>query len=311
MPLPDQATFRFRWGVWRSVRLENMNDLRDGPTTAFRLSSFARALFGHALCFALDDLAIGALQWRHNHVLVPQVIDEAGRHAWARGLRTLDIGDVRSDPDPAYYASDYDAGALGRPITSAFPNLTSLTIRAGFKESNDASSLAGLELPRLKTLAIIAGWFGDGRLDQLATMVVPALERLELWIDGGPRDLAGPRRLREVLDSGRFAKVRHLALVNSPHANELATTIPVWSLAERLKTLDLSKGTLTDGGARALLGANQLPALQRLVIDECYVSPDTIRALEARFDSVSARDQRTGPPVVAFRVVWARPRRRR
>jgi len=318
LPLPDQATFRFRWGLWRSLRVENMRDERGGPPTASPLSSsFMRALFSHVLCAALDELAIGALQWGHNYRLVPEVIDEAARHAWAQGLRTLAIGEIRVDPDPGYYESDYDAGKLGRPITKAFPNLTSLEIHAGFTPSDEASSLAGLELPRLTQLAIVAGWFGDGRYDQLTTMVVPALERLELWIGGSPAQrTADPTRVRGLFEAGRFAKLRHLALRNSRHADAFAAAIPSWPIAERLVTLDLSKGTLSDDGARSLLvNPRKLPALKHLVVDECYVSHDLVRALQARFETVSATGQRTAvaPHLreIAFLPTYATRRRGR
>jgi uncharacterized protein (TIGR02996 family) len=299
LPLPDRVRFGWRWGMWKSLRIENVRDFRGGQRSKFSAHTIAREVFGHVMCAALDELQIGALEWGQNHVHVPAILDEAAQHEWARGLLRLVIGDVRANEDPATYMADYDAGPIGGRIAAAVPNLMSLRVHSGFTADVERT-LAGLHLPQLRELALVTGRFAPERVATLFAAKLPRLERLELWLDepSWRARAVSIAELRPLFNGARFGDVRHLALRNSPNATALADAIVDAPIASRLVTLDLSKGTLDDAGADALVaGARRLPHLERLVLDENYLSPDAIRSLAARFGKrLSAANQK---PVVA------------
>ena len=302
LPVPEGVTYVFRWGLFESLRIQNFT-MR--PT----MLELLPPLFGHVMCAALDELRIGGPPSKRTLTLAEQVIDEAGKHAWAAGLRRLHVGrDDPSDPKTAFRYPDFDAGLIGARISQTFPRLERLRVQAGVKSGGAASSLEDLDLPHLRELVVLAGWFGEQRYHQLVTMNVPALERLELWLPASPAARpADPTQLHGLFANRRFETVRDLALRNSHHADAFAAAIPEWPIAATLETLDLSWGTLSDDGARALLvNPRKLRALQHLVVDRSYVSQEMVRALAARYPRVSANDQRS-PTTASQRVIYRPP----
>ena len=63
-------------------------------------------------------------------------------------------------------------------------------------------------------------------------------------------------------------------------------------LARQLTALDLSLGTMSDEGARALVdGAAALPALKRLDVEENYLTDEGVRALQGCGWELTAGEQ--------------------
>jgi uncharacterized protein (TIGR02996 family) len=317
LPLPDCVRFGWRFGMWRTLRIENVRELRGGQVSRFAAAAIARDVFSHAMCAALDELHVGALQWRENHVRVPEIITEAQRHAWARGLRRLVIGDIIAEPEAQPYLAGYDPGQIGALVAATFPDLRALRVHAGFT-ADVARILDGLHMPELRELALVVGRFAAQRVDQLYAAKLPRLERLELWLGEPNRNARAVStiELRPLFAGAYLREVRHLALRNSPNATAFAQAIVAAPIASRLVTLDLSKGTLDDVGADALVaGAPKLPHLERLVLDESYLTPAAIRLLGTRFGArVSALDQKPEVAAGARTVSFVQPgllRRRR
>lgn len=297
LPLPDQAKLRWKLGMWRSVRIENQHDRRDGGMKAepFRAAELARMLFEHPLCVAVEELTIGALNYQLNATLTPVVLVQAGAHAWAKELPSLVIGDCSADPDQAYYLSSYNGGALGIQIRDSFPGLKKLRVWKNRHAGGLTTELEGLKLPALEDLAI-GGRVDVERLAELDAITVPNLERLELSI---PSDVRASH-LASILSGTRFPKLCHLALVNSTYTDVLVADIARSPLAERLVSLDVSMGMLTDDGAARLAGLRaRLPALQHLVVEGNYLN-GTHGDLRRAFKTVSATRQRYGVPVIAM-----------
>jgi len=86
----------------------------------------------------------------------------------------------------------------------------------------------------------------------------------------------------------------HLGLMNAAFTDDICAAPPGSMLASRLCALDLSLGTMSDGGAYALAKAGALPQLAKLDVSSNYLSDDAIAALKEAFPEVDAGDQR-GP----------------
>jgi uncharacterized protein (TIGR02996 family) len=292
LPSPDMATFGARHGLWQWLRIENEDDWMDG---AFDVRPFARALFGSPLCAALEELRVGIIRWDHNHEDVPAVVEEAGRHAWARDLARLHLGDVPHNIDMAHHV----IGDVGRPITKAFPHLVSLKLHSGeqrWRTKKETFGIGGLALPHLRELVIETCALTRARVKALTTAELPALERLELWFGAHDHDSdALAIDLAPLLDGKRLPHLAHLALRNSELGSELAGVLAASAAAPRLVTLDLSMGTLDDTEAAALAAhARRFPKLTRLTVDDTYVTRAGVRALRAAFTGVevSAADRK-------------------
>jgi len=285
LPSPDMATYGWRHGLWQWLRIENEDDWMDA---AFDVRPFARALFGSPLCAALEELRVGIVRWDHNFDDVPAILDEAGRHAWARDLLRLHLGDVPHDVDMSHHV----IGDVGARIARAFPKLVRLKLHSGeqrWRTRKETFGIAGLALPQLGELVIETCAMTRKRVRALADAALPALARLELWF--GVTDASGAD-IAALLD-GRFPALRHLALRNSELGPELARVLPASAAARQLVTLDLSMGTLDDIEAGALAAeARRFPRLERLVVDDTYLTRAGVRALRAAFSGakVSAAD---------------------
>ena len=284
---PKMGTVTWQSGFWNTIHLQNDLEWMEG----FDILRFVRGVFGSPLCAVLEELKLGILQWDNSEQSV--VLAEAGKHAWAKDLLRLRIGDVGdADVDMDHHS----VGDVGKVITKNFPNLESLFMRSGEDYgSNSAFGIAGLDLPKLKELTIQTCALSRKRMKSLTAAKLPALDKLELWF--GSRERGANATLADVMpvwDGKLFPRLRHLGLCNSELVLDVIRLLPEGKLAKQLVSLDLSKGTLGDDGVPELVeSAKKFPALETLCVDDSWISPAGVRALKKGFPGVaiSAKDQ--------------------
>ena len=174
---PDLATIEWKWGLWRSLRIDNADD----PTNEqFDGAAMARPLFAHTLCGALEELRVGVLRWDHGQDDVPRFVEQAGMFPWAADLRSLHLGDVDPDVDMAHHA----IGKVGKAVSRAFPRLVALRVHSGdqaWRGVGDTFGLESLALPDLSSLVIETCSLTRERLAAVLDAALPSLATLELW----------------------------------------------------------------------------------------------------------------------------------
>jgi hypothetical protein len=284
LPSEDAATFGWRYGMWQWLRIETEWQDEYGEEGKLEPLELARRLFAMPTCAALEELRIGMLQWDDNDELVPEVLAEAGKHAWASGLHRLHLGDLSGDVDMAHHR----VGTVGKLISKAFPALRWLKIHSGTGWGDTAETglgVQGLDLPELTELTIETCSLSSKRLKHLLAAKLPKVEKLELWF--GSENYGADCKVRDLeplLAGKAFPKVRHLGLRNAEATNDIAAALPGSAIARRLATLDLSMGTLTGAGARALAdGAARFAALEKLDVDDNFLDPAALRTLATAF----------------------------
>lgn len=179
-------------------------------------------------------------------------------------LRKLFIGDMDSEECEVSWIMQSNLA----PLLSAYPELTSLTIKGG----------SGLELEpagheKLEELVIICGGLGKNVLSSIGSGRFPELNKLELYL--GVEEYGFDGDLEDVLplaEPGRFPKLTYLGLKNSELQDEIAIALADAPILDQLHTLDLSMGTLTDKGAEALIGSGKAAKLQKLDLSYHYMS---------------------------------------
>jgi uncharacterized protein (TIGR02996 family) len=283
LPSDDLATVGWRWGMWDWLVLENVGDWMDNELDAPALAS---TLFDMVPCAALRELRVGMLRWSRNHEDVPAVLAEAAQHAWARDLRALRLGDV-GDSVPMNHCA---IGAVGEPITKAFPKLRTLFLHSGEQRWHAGAptlGVAGLDLPELESLTIETCAMTTSRLDELYAAKLPKLERLVLWF--GMDEYGATAKLDDLarlLDGTAFPRVTSLGLCNCEFADELVGALGRSKLAPQLVHLDLSKGTLDDGGADVLAShAAAFRKLASLDTADNFVTAPVLQRLQRAFGS--------------------------
>jgi hypothetical protein len=99
----------------------------------------------------------------------------------------------------------------------------------------------------------------------IAQSELPALTGVDLYLgtieyNGG----ATPEDLHRILQAEALRALRHLGLRNAENVDELTEALAYAPVVERLTSLDLSLGILTDDGAAALLAGQPLTHLAKL-----------------------------------------------
>jgi len=198
-------------------------------------------------------------------------------------LRKLFIGDMDYEECEVSWIMQSNMG----PLLTAFPALTSLTIKGSTDLEIDPATHENLE-----ELTIICGGLGKDVLSSIRNGSFPKLKKLELYIgvdnygfDGDLNDIM------QLAEPGLFPELTYLGLKNSELQDEIAVAIADAPILDQLHTLDLSCGTLSDKGAQALLDSERVKKLQFLDLSYHYISNDMIEKLQASGLHVNLSDQ--------------------
>jgi len=97
--------------------------------------------------------------------------------------------------------------------------------------------------------------------------------------------------LEPLLDGQRFPKLHYLGLRDSDIADEIAAAAASAPILDRIRTLDLSLGTLGDEGAEALLASPAVARLAKLDIHHHYCSDAMVARLNGLGVTVDASEQ--------------------
>ncbi|MBO0915737.1 STM4015 family protein [Streptomyces laculatispora] len=186
-------------------------------------------------------------------------------------LEAVFVGDLTMEESEISWIQQSDVTAL----LAAYPTLVEFGVRGG-------SDLVfpPIRHERLRALTIETGGLPVSVVRGVLDSELPSLERLDLWLGvsayGGDTDVAD---LAPLLSGTRFPALHHLGLRNSEVENEIAAAIASAPLVARLRTLDLSCGTLGDEGAAALLEGQPLTHLDVLDLHHHFLSEPVERRI--------------------------------
>jgi predicted DNA-binding WGR domain protein len=215
-----------------------------------------------------------------------------GTNDWGPTLRVLAdsiqapyLRELRFDAEETTEVSWIAIGELDG--WSAFPRLEHLRFRAG-----QGGTLGTLDLPALRSFEYMSTAIGQLEIESIAAAAWPSLERLELWLGAGDRGaIATIRPLQPILDGTRLPVLRHLGLVNSEHARDLIDALARSPLLPRLRSLDLSRGTLYTAG-ELLANAAAFTHLESIALGRNYLSDDDCDRIRNALPNANVDDQR-------------------
>lgn len=247
--------------------------LREEYDDELTISDRLQTLLEQEQAHELQALIIGAWSGSCEGEDCGEIVAELAQAApQLPGLRALFFGELLSEECELSWIKQTDLS----PLLTAFPRLETLRIRGG-----DGLSFSPVEQAALKELAIETGGLSVATLRELFQCRFPALERLELLLgesnygfDGGVQDL------QPVLSGAWAPRLKHLGLMNSEIANEIAAAIVNAPVLTHLESLDLSMGNLDDTGFRSLHGLAKHHQLKRLRIEHHYATAGEIAALK-------------------------------
>ncbi|WTW98673.1 STM4015 family protein [Streptomycetaceae bacterium NBC_01309] len=262
--------------AWR-IRVLEALEVSDHPEVEFR------RLFEHFLD-VVDGSRISALvmgDWGDHYSddsechPVPLLHDAADR---LPNLRALFVGDIVREESDAAYIRQHDMTTL----LDAYPLLEELTTRGG-----EGLALPTRTYPNLRKLHMQAGGMPREVVRAVGASVFPRLTHLDIWLGvdayGGDAIVAD---LAAILDGTGLPALRHLGLLNSEIQDEIAEALAGAPILGRIEELDLSKGTLGDEGAEALLSGQPLTHLRRFTAQHHFVGEPVRQRLLAALPGV-------------------------
>ncbi|MEH2074011.1 MAG: STM4015 family protein [Nostoc sp.] len=189
-------------------------------------------------------------------------------------LKAVFIGDITSEDSEISWIQQSDIS----PILQAYPKLEILQIRGG----DGLHFSPPVRHDRLKALIVETGGLSRDTVAQICQMNLPALEHLELWF--GSEDYGGDcwvEDIHPILFEDKFPNLTYLGLRNSQFTDEIVNAIVSSPIINSISVLDLSMGTLSDGGAEELLNCEAINYLDILNVSESFLSQEVIQKLSS------------------------------
>lgn len=189
-------------------------------------------------------------------------------------IKKLFIGDMDFEECEVSWIIQGDYSELWK----AMPQLTEFTV----KGSTDLT-LGDIDLPNLKSLEVICGGLPTDIIKSVQNAKLPNLERLVLYIGSENYGFDGSaENIKEMLEKSDFPKLKYLGIVDSEIQDELAEAVLNCKYMDKIETLDLSYGTLTDKGADLIAEKiGGFPNIKKIELEHHFLSDEGIERLEA------------------------------
>ncbi|WP_426751224.1 WGR domain-containing protein [Myxococcus sp. Y35] len=234
----EELSVEWHLGFIRSARLgqKDYDSDRDIAEATRELLALPSARFIRSL-----TIGMASFDGENDYGDVISAIAEAGG---SKTLTDLFIGDFEYPDDTEIswtHLTDVSAAL------KVLPNLRTLRLRGG------ELGLGDIDLPELREFTVETGGLPLGAIKSIASAKWPKLERLEVWF--GSNDYGaegGVEDIQPILDGKGLPNLKQLGLRNSEFTDALAQVLPTAKVLPQLEKLDISMGTLSDEGARAL-----------------------------------------------------------
>lgn len=279
---PGIANVSWRWGFWEKLHIFNVIDWMDSK---FPTKEVLDRLFTNPAALVLQELKVGVIRWEYNASDVKLLIEEAAKAPFANTLKSLRFGEVDGiDIDCAHHP----IGDLSGITKEAFPALRELTMWGCEIELGD------LDLPGLETLKVQTCGLSQDNVAAIANGTLPALAYLDIWF--GSEDYGNDNTLESIapiLQATKWPKLAHLGLMNCPFTDGICEQLGTAKITRQISSLDLSMGTMTDDGARALLQHRAaLAHLKTIDVSQTYVTEGMVAELRSIGPTIVADDMR-------------------
>lgn len=262
---PTRDAFTWKYGFIHAARMSYM----EVWNTRFkgRIAQVLELLLDHPSGRFLTELALMYNTDVADHDQ-QELIDVLAKRA-PKTLRKLVIGD---DVDQISW---YRIGRLGK-LWRAVPGLVELAIEGC------EFTLGTVELPALRRAMFKTGGLGAEAGMAIATAHWPRLEHLDVYY--GDDQYGGECSMKQVqplLDRTDLPALVHLGVKDAMFADEICVALPNARILPQLRTLDLSRGMMTDEGARVLAArAEAFAHLEQLDVSDNYLTKAGINAIK-------------------------------
>lgn len=279
----EELTVEWHLGFIRTARVgqKDYDSERD-------VGELVKELLAHPSARFLRGLTVGMAHYddENDYSGVVESLTEALTElGGSKTLQSLFIGDFEYPDDTEIsWSHIHDVSAFYKLM----PNLRSLRLRGASAE------LGNIDLPELREFSIETGGLPLSAVKSIASAKWPKLERLEVWFgsdnygaEGGVDDI------QPILDGKGLPNLKSLGLCNAEFVDELCKLLPKAKVLPQLEKLDLSRGTMSDEGARILAeNAAAFAHLKGMDLTENTLTDDGARLVAKLCPNVSTGNQR-------------------
>lgn len=262
---------RWRHGFPHRARLEAL----DHETTSLSIDRYVRGFLASPIAMFVDTLELGLASQRSGNDWGPalRAITSSAQAPWFRELAF--------DGNPSKTKPGYLTG------WHALPRLERLRFRAG-----GDGALGTFELPALRTLRYESCGLPETQLASITKARWPSLEHLELWLGAAERGaIQSAAPLQPILDGSELPALRHLGLCNSDLVERLIPALAESAVLARLRTLDLSRGTLVSA-TELVAAAAAFRHLDWISLEHNLLSDEQCARIEAVLPNARLANQR-------------------
>jgi uncharacterized protein (TIGR02996 family) len=229
----------------------------DFPTTIATLMGLPASKF-------IRELVVGSKEYDDYPTTWSDCVDALAEHGVPQALTRLEFN------RGGFW--DISSTELGS-IEKLYPQLTGLR---DLKIEMGSMELGTMSLPSLRSIEILTGGLTSANLESIGNAKWPHLEKLSLCIGETDNDYGCNVQVEDVeklLSRDTFGKVRHLGIANSSLADQVPELLAKSKLLAQLESLDLSRGTFGDVGARAIVdNAAAFKHLKKIDLTHNYVT---------------------------------------
>jgi hypothetical protein len=222
---------------------------------------------------------------------LPQLLINAASGPLSQ-LEALFVGDISYEENEVSWIEQFELGG----VVNAFKKLKHFKARGGM-----GLRLSELSSASLETLILETGGMDGATVRDVCAATLPELRKVELWT--GNSEYGANVTMEDVMPllvgtaypemRYPFPKLKHLGIVNSELADQIAEALRGAKALDVIESLDLSKGLLSNEGAKALVENERIAQLKRLDISTSYVGDEElIERLQASGIEVIADGQK-------------------
>lgn len=198
-------------------------------------------------------------------------------------LKAIFIGDITYEECEISWIQQSNIS----PLLIAFPALEYLQVRGGTD-----LEFSSLNHDTLQTLIIETGGMPPNVVTAVANANLPALTKLVLWLgDENYGFKSTIEDLSPIVTGEKFPHLKYLGLQDSVIQDEIAQAIAASPVLDKIETLDLSMGTLSDSGGQALLESAGIKKLKHLNLRHHFLSDDMMAKLRGLGIDINLDDQ--------------------
>jgi uncharacterized protein (TIGR02996 family) len=183
----------------------------------------------------------------------------------------------------------HHTGNLGN-LWKGVPNLRVLEIETG------EFDVGKMVAPALERAIFITGGLSKACCKNIASAKMPSIKHLEIYF--GDDNYGGDCGIEDVaplLARTDLTNLQYLGLKNSGFADDIPRALANAGVLETVRTLDLSLGTMSDDGARALVEIkDSLAHLECLDLTRNFLTKDGIKLVKGLCPKVITSDQEEG-----------------